>query len=217
MPYSAASAARPATAFRASCTPSPTPRCSRCGRRSSTRTSPCSRTRRPSGSRRTSPAPRSPRSWSSARARRRGSPARSWSSPAGRRTRPSSFSFRRATSIRTASPTAPTRSVATSCSTTAWRYWRCRTRRTRPIFQKTLGLNDFYFGSDDFDYPLGNIQMVGKSQAPMFRGEKPGETKLAPEWTLERVARHAVDFWLSTEDLPSPDNRAPVDRDGNSR
>ena len=75
------------------------------------------------------------------------------------------------------------------------------------VFQKTLGLNDFYFGSDDFEYPLGNIQMVGKSQAPMFRGEKPGETKLAPEWTLERIARHAIDFWLSTEDLPRPDNR----------
>jgi choline dehydrogenase-like flavoprotein len=82
------------------------------------------------------------------------------------------------------------------------------------VYQKTLGLNDFYFGSDDFEYPLGNIQMVGKSQAPMFRGEKPGETKLAPEWTLERVARHAIDFWLSTEDLPRPENRVTVDRDG---
>ena len=49
--------------------------------------------------------------------------------------------------------------------------------------------------------------MVGKSQAPMFRGEKPGETKLAPEWTLERMAQHAIDFWLSTEDLPRPENR----------
>jgi choline dehydrogenase-like flavoprotein len=82
------------------------------------------------------------------------------------------------------------------------------------VFQKTLGLNDFYFGSDEFDHPLGNIQMVGKSQAPMFRGEKPTETKLAPEWTLERIARHAVDFWLSTEDLPRPDNRVTVDADG---
>jgi choline dehydrogenase-like flavoprotein len=82
------------------------------------------------------------------------------------------------------------------------------------IFQKTLGLNDFYFAGDEFDYPLGNIQMVGKSQAPMFRGEKPTETKLAPEWTLERIARHAVDFWLSTEDLPSPDNRVTLDDDG---
>ena len=62
---------------------------------------------------------------------------------------------------------------------------------------------------------MGNIQMVGKSQAPMFRGEKPGETKLAPNWTLEDVARHAVDFWLSTEDLPLPENRVTSGRDGN--
>jgi choline dehydrogenase-like flavoprotein len=82
------------------------------------------------------------------------------------------------------------------------------------VYQKTLGLNDFYFGSDEHDYPLGNIQMVGKSQADMFRGEKPGETKLAPEWTLDRVAKHAIDFWLSTEDLPRAENRVTVDRDG---
>ncbi len=82
------------------------------------------------------------------------------------------------------------------------------------VYQKTLGLNDFYFGSDDFEFPMGNIQMVGKSQAPMFRGEKPGETKLAPEWSLERVAKHAIDFWLSTEDLPRPDNRVSVDKSG---
>jgi choline dehydrogenase-like flavoprotein len=82
------------------------------------------------------------------------------------------------------------------------------------VYQKTLGLNDFYFGSDERDYPLGNIQMVGKSQAPMFRGEKPTETKLAPQWSLDRIARHAIDFWLSTEDLPTPENRVTVDGDG---
>jgi choline dehydrogenase-like flavoprotein len=82
------------------------------------------------------------------------------------------------------------------------------------VFQKTLGLNDFYFAGNGHDYPLGNIQMVGKSQSPMFRGEKPGETKLAPQWTLDRVAKHAIDFWLSTEDLPMPDNRVTVDGDG---
>jgi choline dehydrogenase-like flavoprotein len=82
------------------------------------------------------------------------------------------------------------------------------------IFQKTLGLNDFYFKGPDFDFPLGNIQMVGKSQSPMFRGEKPGETRLAPEWSLDDVARHAVDFWLSTEDLPRPENRVSVDGEG---
>jgi choline dehydrogenase-like flavoprotein len=82
------------------------------------------------------------------------------------------------------------------------------------VFQKTLGLNDFYFAGREFDYPLGNIQMVGKSQAPMFRGEKPVETKLAPGWSLERIATHAVDFWLSTEDLPRPENRVTLTDDG---
>ena len=82
------------------------------------------------------------------------------------------------------------------------------------VFQKTLGLNDFYFGTDDVDYPLGNIQMVGKSSAEMYRGEKPIQTRLAPEWTLEKVARHAVDFWLSTEDLPVPENRVTLRDDG---
>ncbi len=81
------------------------------------------------------------------------------------------------------------------------------------VFQKTLGLNDFYFAGKEFEHPLGNIQMVGKSQAAMFRGEKPGETKFAPDWSLERVATHAVDFWLSTEDLPKPDNRVTLTDD----
>ena len=81
-------------------------------------------------------------------------------------------------------------------------------------YQKTLGLNDFYFGADDSEHPLGNVQMVGKSQASMFRGERPRETRLAPEWTLERMAKHAIDFWLSTEDLPDPDNRVTVSGDG---
>ena len=86
------------------------------------------------------------------------------------------------------------------------------------VFQKTLGLNDFYWsGGDDFEFPLGSIQMIGKSQAPMFRGEKPRETWLAPEWSLERIAKHAVDFWLSTEDLPLPENRVTLAEDGNVR
>jgi choline dehydrogenase-like flavoprotein len=82
------------------------------------------------------------------------------------------------------------------------------------IYQKTLGLNDFYFAGEHSDYPLGNIQMVGKSQPEMFHGEKPKETALAPGWTLERIAKHAIDFWLSTEDLPRAENRVTVDRTG---
>ena len=81
-------------------------------------------------------------------------------------------------------------------------------------FQKTLGLNDYYFGDADFDYPMGNVQMVGKSSAPMYRGEK-HIAELAPMFALSDVAEHAVDFWLSTEDLPDPDNRVTLAKDGN--
>jgi choline dehydrogenase-like flavoprotein len=81
-------------------------------------------------------------------------------------------------------------------------------------FQKTLGLNDYYFGDADFDYPMGNVQMVGKSSAPMYRGEK-HIAELAPMFALGDVAEHAVDFWLSTEDLPEPGNRVTLAKDGN--
>ena len=83
------------------------------------------------------------------------------------------------------------------------------------VFQKTLGINDFYFATKDYEYPAGNIQMIGKSNAEAMRGEKPTLTKLSPEWTLSDVAGHAVDFWLTTEDLPLPENRVTVDGDGN--
>jgi choline dehydrogenase-like flavoprotein len=83
------------------------------------------------------------------------------------------------------------------------------------VFQKTLAVNDFYFGADDYDWPVGQIQMVGKSNAEAMKGEEPKLTKLAPHWSLAETARHAVDFWLTTEDLPLPDNRVTLDGDGN--
>jgi choline dehydrogenase-like flavoprotein len=83
------------------------------------------------------------------------------------------------------------------------------------MFQKTIALNDFYLGMDGFDYPMGNIQMIGKSLGPMYRGERPLETALLPTGLLDDLAHHAVDFWLTTEDLPDPENRVTVDRSGN--
>jgi choline dehydrogenase-like flavoprotein len=83
------------------------------------------------------------------------------------------------------------------------------------VFQKTLGVNDFYFASEEWEFPMGNIQMVGKSVADMYRGEQPLMTKLAPTFSLKDVADHAIDFWLSTEDLPLPENRVSLDSSGN--
>jgi len=85
----------------------------------------------------------------------------------------------------------------------------------KTVFQKTLGVNDYYFASDAWEFPMGNIQMVGKSVAAMYRGEQPLMTKLAPTFSLTEVADHAIDFWLSTEDLPLPDNRVSLDSSGN--
>ena len=82
------------------------------------------------------------------------------------------------------------------------------------IFQKTIALNDFYFGMDGFEYPMGGIQMTGKSLGPMYRGEEPLETALLPMGLLGDLAEHAVDFWLTTEDLPDPENRVTVDGSG---
>jgi choline dehydrogenase-like flavoprotein len=82
------------------------------------------------------------------------------------------------------------------------------------VFQKTLGINDFYSAGPDRPWPLGNIQMIGKSNAGAMKGEEPKLTRLAPRWTLDDVAGHSVDWWLTTEDLPKPDNRVSVDGDG---
>jgi choline dehydrogenase-like flavoprotein len=78
-------------------------------------------------------------------------------------------------------------------------------------FQKTLGINDFYRGSDDWDFPLGHIQMLGKSDREVI---KAGAPLPAPGFALDYIADHAVDFWLTSEDLPSPENRVTVDRQG---
>jgi choline dehydrogenase-like flavoprotein len=75
-------------------------------------------------------------------------------------------------------------------------------------FQKTLGLNDFYFRSDDWEYPLGHIQMVGKSDGVQIHGEGlPDFLQWLPEKPFDWIAKHSIDFWLTSEDLPLPQNR----------
>ena len=79
------------------------------------------------------------------------------------------------------------------------------------IFQKTLGVNDFYFGAKDFEYPMGHISFVGKLDAITL---KAGAPAIAPNFTLEMMAKHSLDFWLTSEDLPDPNNRVTLGRDG---
>jgi choline dehydrogenase-like flavoprotein len=79
------------------------------------------------------------------------------------------------------------------------------------VFQKTLGVNDFYFGDDEFNYPMGHISFVGKLDAIALSAGAPA---IVPGMTLDLMARHSLDFWLTSEDLPHPDNRVTLDRDG---
>ena len=75
-------------------------------------------------------------------------------------------------------------------------------------FQKTLGVNDFYFGDGEWPYPLGALQMLGKNDATLIAFDAPEAPDPAD------LALHSMDFWLTTEDLPLPDNRVTIDRDG---
>ena len=84
-------------------------------------------------------------------------------------------------------------------------------------FQKTLGLNDFYHAQGGAP-PLGHIQMLGKTDGGVLRPNVPAILSgLTPEALLDQVARHSVDFWIMSEDLPRPDNRVEVDGDGTIR
>ncbi len=79
------------------------------------------------------------------------------------------------------------------------------------VFQKTLAVNDFYFGSKEWNYPMGHISFVGKLDGVTLAAGAPA---IAPGWTLDLMAKHSLDFWLTSEDLPNPNNRVTLDRDG---
>ena len=78
------------------------------------------------------------------------------------------------------------------------------------VFQKTMAINDYYFGDDDFPYPMGNIQLLGKLQAGMLSAAKPW----LPKSILGGMARRSVDWWVMSEDLPDPENRVLLGNDG---
>jgi choline dehydrogenase-like flavoprotein len=84
-------------------------------------------------------------------------------------------------------------------------------RPNTTVFQKTIGLNDFYFPSAEWEYPMGHISMVGKQDLEMLRTGAPA---FAPGLALDVLAKHSLDFWMTSEDLPDPKNRVLVDKIG---
>jgi choline dehydrogenase-like flavoprotein len=76
------------------------------------------------------------------------------------------------------------------------------------LFQKTLGVNDFYYGDGEWEYPLGAMQMLGRSDAFLISFDAPDADDPAD------LAAHSLDFWLTTEDLPRWENRVEVEPSG---
>jgi choline dehydrogenase-like flavoprotein len=74
------------------------------------------------------------------------------------------------------------------------------------VYQKTLGINDFYLDDGNGGPPLGNIQLLGRVTAPILKSSLPR----APEWALSPLARRAVDWYAMSEDLPNPESRVTV-------
>ena len=89
-------------------------------------------------------------------------------------------------------------------------------RRANPtVFQKTLAINDFYEASGEADFPwaLGHIQNLGKITPAVLAAQR----EHWPGFFTQAVAQHSVDWWLTTEDLPDPNNRVTLDADGGIR
>lgn len=81
--------------------------------------------------------------------------------------------------------------------------------RNDSVYQKTLGINDFYFDDGAGGPPLGNVQLLGKITAPILKGN----LRWVPTPALTWLAAHSVDWYLMSEDLPDPDSRVRVDGD----
>ena len=86
-------------------------------------------------------------------------------------------------------------------------------RRNETVFQKTVGINDFYLHGPDGGYPLGQIQSQGRTHGVMAQTVAPW----IPLWAYDAWVSRGVDWLVMSEDLPREDNRVMVDSDGRIR
>ncbi|MCX4029925.1 GMC family oxidoreductase [Endozoicomonas sp. SM1973] len=78
------------------------------------------------------------------------------------------------------------------------------------VYQKTLGINDFYLSDGNGSQPLGNIQLLGKIDGTMLKAQLPRMPKAALDW----LARHSVDWYVMSEDLPQSNSQVRVSSNG---
>lgn len=87
-------------------------------------------------------------------------------------------------------------------------------RTNDDVYQKTVAVNDFYFGTHDYPYPMGNLQVLGKIQAGGYIAA--ARPDLTPEQHVD-MNRRSADWWVMSEDLPDPENRVTLGPDGTIR
>lgn len=88
--------------------------------------------------------------------------------------------------------------------------WAITGKKHDTVFEKTLGLNDFYWGEPGYEFPMGNIQNTGRVNAEMMRATL---KQPLPGMTFDEMAERSTNWWIMTEDLPRPENRITLDRD----
>ncbi|QRM57447.1 GMC family oxidoreductase [Sinorhizobium sp. BG8] len=81
--------------------------------------------------------------------------------------------------------------------------------RNTSIYQKTFGFNDFYLSDGNGGPPLGNVQLLGRISGAILKANMPS----VPEWLLNRISAHAIDFYAMSEDIPHPESRIMVNGD----
>jgi choline dehydrogenase-like flavoprotein len=81
-------------------------------------------------------------------------------------------------------------------------------------FEKTFCINDFYHKGIDVDYPLGGIQLLGNIKEEMFEPNVEKWTRFFMRTSFREIARHSVGWWLTTEDLPTPEQRITLNSQG---
>ena len=86
-------------------------------------------------------------------------------------------------------------------------------RKNDTVFQKTVAINDFYFGGPDSKFPLGHIQSQGRTHGVMAQTVVPW----IPVWAYDAWVARGVDWLAMSEDLPREDNRVTVDAHGRIR
>ncbi|MGB6297740.1 MAG: GMC family oxidoreductase [Rivularia sp. (in: cyanobacteria)] len=82
------------------------------------------------------------------------------------------------------------------------------------LFQRTRYINDFYWGDENFSYPMGHIQNSGGILQDVIFAESPPLlsilAKRMPGFGLKQLAKRSIGWWLQTEDLPVPKNRVRI-------